>query len=73
MDVRDEIVAQVDKLPPETQERVLRFVASLAVPAPKGESGSVFRSFSGSLDAVSAREMIRAIEDECGGPSEARL
>lgn len=65
MDVKDEIVARVDKLPPEIQEQVLRFVASLAAPAQKGESGAGLRYFSGSLDPVSAREMVRTIEDEC--------
>jgi hypothetical protein len=64
MDVRDEIVARVDKLPSEMQEQVLKFVASLAAPA-NGESGAALRCFSGSLDPVSAQEMIRAIEDEC--------
>jgi len=65
MDVRDETVARVDKLSLEMQKQVLRFVASLAEPAPKGESGAALRRFSGSLDPVSAEEMIRAIEDEC--------
>jgi hypothetical protein len=65
MDVRDEIAAQVDKLPPEMQDQVLRFVTSLAAPAIKGERGAGLRVFSGSLDSVSAREMIRAIEEEC--------
>ena len=65
MCVRDEIVERVDKLPPEMQEQVLRFVASLAVPTPKGESGAVLRQFSGSLDPVSAQEMLRAIDQEC--------
>jgi len=65
MDVRDEIVARVDKLPPEIQEQVLRFVASWATPAPKGESGTGLRCFSGSLDPVSAREMVLTIEREC--------
>jgi hypothetical protein len=65
MCVRDEIVARVDKLPPEMQEKVLRFVASLAAPAPKGESGAALRQFSGSLDRISAEEMRRAIDGEC--------
>jgi len=47
------------------QEQVLRFVASLAAPTPKGESGAVLRHFSGSLDPVSAQEMLRAIDQEC--------
>jgi len=65
MDVRDEIVARVDKLPPEMQNQVLRFVASLAATAPEGERGADLRPFSGSLDHVSAREMVQAIEEEC--------
>jgi ADP-dependent phosphofructokinase/glucokinase len=65
MCVRDEIVARIDKLPSEMQERVLQFVASLAPPAQKGESGAVLRQFSGSLDPVSAQEMLRATEQDC--------
>ena len=65
MDVREEIVARVDKQPAEIQEQVLRFVASLAAPAQKGESGAGLRCFSGSLDPVSAREMVRTIEEDC--------
>jgi hypothetical protein len=64
MDVRDEIVARIDKLPPEMRERVLEFVAALAAPA-NGESGAALRHFLGSIHPVSALEMIRAIEDEC--------
>jgi len=65
MGVRDEIVARVDKLPPDLQNQVLRFVASLAAVPPKGERGADLRPFSGSLDRVSAREMVQAIEEEC--------
>ncbi|HEV2687935.1 MAG TPA: hypothetical protein VGV35_05250 [Bryobacteraceae bacterium] len=65
MAVRDEIVARIDKLPPAKQEQVLQFVASLGAPAPKGECGAELRRFSGTLDSVSAAEMIRAIEEEC--------
>lgn len=65
MDVRDEIVSQVDKLPHELQEQVLRFLATLTGSASKGEMGSGLRAFAGSLDPVSAREMTQAIEEEC--------
>jgi hypothetical protein len=37
VDVRREIAKQAEALPPEMQERVIRFVASLAGSAPKGE------------------------------------
>jgi hypothetical protein len=65
MDVRNEIVARVDKLPLEMQDQVLRFVASLATPTPRGEPGAGLRLFAGSLDPESAREMLRVIEEEC--------
>jgi len=65
MDVRQEIARQVEKLPPETQEQVLRFVASLSAAAPAGENGASLRRFASSIDSVSAGQMIQAIEEEC--------
>ena len=65
MDFREELVARVEKLPPEMQEQVLRFVASLAAPGPTGEGGAILRHFSGSLDRVSAQEIAQAIEEHC--------
>jgi hypothetical protein len=65
MDIKNEIVIRVDKLPPEMQEQVLRFVASLTVSPSTRESGTALRQFSGSLDAESAPQMIQAIEEEC--------
>lgn len=65
MDVRHEIAKQVEALPEEMQEQVLRFVASLAGSVPKGERGAALRQFSSSLDAVSAGEMAQTIEEGC--------
>ena len=65
MDVGQEIARQVEKLPPESQERVLRFVASLAASAPAGENGANLRQFASSIESVSAGQMIQAIEEEC--------
>ena len=80
MDLRQEIARKVDELPPDLQAQVLRFVAALAVSAPVGERGfgehgfgehgfgehgSTLRQFASSLDTLSAREMIQAIEEEC--------
>ena len=65
MDLRQEIAQQVEKPPPDMQERVLRFATSLSAPAPVGESGARLRRFASSLDPVSAREMTQAIEEEC--------
>jgi hypothetical protein len=65
MDVGQEIARQVEKLPLETQEQVLRFVASLAASAPAAEKGANLRQFASSIDSVSAGQMIQAIEEVC--------
>jgi mRNA-degrading endonuclease RelE of RelBE toxin-antitoxin system len=65
MDFRQEIAKQVEKLPPDIQEQVLRFVTSLSASAPAGEKGARLRQFSSSLDSVSAQQMIQAIEEGC--------
>jgi hypothetical protein len=70
MDVRQEIAQQVERLPQDLQEQVLRFLASLSASSPStsspaGERGASLRKFSSSLDSLSARQMIQAIEEEC--------
>jgi len=65
VDIKAEIVARIDNLPPELQEQVLRFMDSLAAPVPKGKAGTELRSFAGSIDSVSSSEMACAIEEEC--------
>lgn len=65
MEIRDEIVARVEALPADLQQQVLLFVTSLASQGPKGTRGIELRAFGGSLDPTSAREMTRAIADEC--------
>jgi hypothetical protein len=66
MDVRQEIAKQVETLPPDMQEAVLRFATLLSAPAPVGENGARLRQFSACLDPESARQMIQAIDEECG-------
>jgi hypothetical protein len=65
MDIREEIGKRVDKLSPEMQEHVLRFVASLGASVHAGETGTALRQFAFSIDAASARQMEQAIEEEC--------
>ena len=65
MDFEREIAKKVEKLPPDMQEKVLRFVTSLSVSELTGEKGVALRPFSSSLDSVSARQMIQAINEEC--------
>jgi len=59
MDIRQEIAEQIEELPPETQTQALRFAA------PAGEKGVNLRQFASTIDSVSARQMIRAIDEEC--------
>lgn len=64
MTVRQAIAEQVDKLPPELQEQVLRYVTSLKSPQELvGEKGTALLQFASLLDAESAREMTKAIEE----------
>jgi hypothetical protein len=65
VDIRQEIAQKIDKLPSDVQAQVLRFVASLSTSAPAGENGATLRQVSSSLDSLSARQMIQAIEEEC--------
>lgn len=65
MDVREQIAEQVERLQPELQEQVLRFVTSLSGLSQAGEKGTLLRRFAGSLDPLSARQMTQAIEKEC--------
>jgi hypothetical protein len=65
VDVRQEIAARVQELSPELQEQVLQFVTSLTHTRPKGQPGASLLKFAGSLDPVSADEMMRAIEESC--------
>ena len=65
MDLRHEIARNIGLLPSALQEQVLRYVVALKTSTPIGESGSSLRRFSSSLDPLSARQMIEAIESEC--------
>jgi hypothetical protein len=55
----------VDKLPPDLQEQVLRYVSALGTATPNGQSGASLRQFAGYLDQGAARDMAEAIEEGC--------
>ena len=65
MDIRAEIAARLEKLSPDLQERVLRFVSSLGSAASKGQHGATLIQFAGSFSHDSAREVVQAIEEGC--------
>lgn len=66
MDTRAEITTRLERLSPELQEEVLRFVVSLTGPAPRGEKGARLLPFAGTLDSLSAAQMRLAINEGCG-------
>ena len=68
LNVQTEIAERVAKLSPQMQEQVLDFVSSLEAPAPKGESGAALVRFAGSLDDVSAREIVVISNGYCRRP-----
>jgi hypothetical protein len=65
LDIAAEIARQIERLPPEMQEEVLRFASALASSARVGENGAALKQFASSLDPLSAREMVEAIEEGC--------
>ena len=64
MDLRDEIARQVDKLPADEQDQVLRFVTALAA-ASQNVSGARLARFAFTLDPESAQQITQAIEEGC--------
>jgi hypothetical protein len=65
MTIEEEIIKELDRLPPELQRRVLEFTRALALSLPKGVPGKQLLRFFGVLSAEDARAMAQAIEAEC--------
>lgn len=63
--VREELLAQVDRLSPDLQRRVLEYAHGLAESVPKGVPGKMLLRFSGILASEDARMMRDAIEADC--------
>jgi len=63
--IKEQILKDLDRLPPDLQERALQLVHSLVAPLPKGASIEDLMSLAGTLDDTSAREMREAIEEHC--------
>ena len=60
--IRDNLIAQLDKLPPDLQLRVLDFVSALV---PKGISGKSLLKFEGAIPVEDLKLMSAAIEEGC--------
>ena len=60
--IKDNLIAQLDKLPYDLQLRVLDFVKALI---PKGVEGKSLLRFEGAIPADDLQLMSKAIEENC--------
>lgn len=60
--IKDNLIAQLDKLPYDLQLRVLDFVKSLI---PKGVEGKSLLRFEGAIPTDDLNLMAKAIEENC--------
>jgi len=65
--IKQQILDDLDRMPPELQRRAQELVHGLAVSTsrPKGTPGKDLLRFAGILDEEGAREMERVIEEGC--------
>jgi len=63
--IKQEVVRQLDQLPPELQRQVLDFAHALAISLPKGVQGKQLLSFSGIMETEDIQAMSEAIEAGC--------
>lgn len=63
--LEEEILDQLDKLPPEQQRRVLDFARALASAKPAGKPGKELLAFGGAIEIAELNIMAQAIEEGC--------
>ncbi len=63
--LKQEILRQLEHLPPSMQRRVLLFSKSLVETKPKGVKGSDLLRFAGQISGDDAGAMSKAIDEGC--------
>ena len=63
--IKQDVVRQLDQLPPELQRQVLDFAHALAISFLKGVQGKQLLSFSGIMETEDIQAMSEAIEAGC--------
>lgn len=63
--IRDELLALMNGLSREEQQRVLEFTRSLSSESPKGTPGKDLLHLAGSISPEDARQIAEAVEEEC--------
>ncbi|HEX3048588.1 MAG TPA: hypothetical protein VHY08_27815 [Bacillota bacterium] len=61
----EELLKQLDQLPPESQKKVLEFARALNAINPKGKPGKDLLKFAGTIDSDSLKIMEKAVEYGC--------
>jgi hypothetical protein len=65
LEVRSELLKQLDQLPPAKQDEVLQFARSLAESQPRGVPGDQLLRFAGTMTHEEAQEFLKSIEEDC--------
>jgi hypothetical protein len=63
--IANQIIRELDQLPPELQRRVLDFAQALALSLPKGVPGKELLRFAGSIAPEDIAAMEQAIQAGC--------
>jgi hypothetical protein len=69
-DFREQIIANLDRLTPDQQKKVLDFTTLISSNRPVGVPGKALRPFFGILSEEEADEMMRIIDEDCGRVNE---
>lgn len=65
MQIRENIMRNLDKLPLDLQKKVQDFVNALVITLPKGVTGKSMLNLAGKLNKNDADEMSQIIEEGC--------
>lgn len=64
--IQKQILADLERLSPDQQAQAASYIRALATSLPRGTSGDELMRFWGTIDAESAQEMLRVIDEGCG-------
>ena len=63
--LQEELVKEMDQLPPPLQRKVVNYAHSLTQPRPRGTPAKQLLKFAGILSPEEAKAMMDAIEEGC--------
>jgi hypothetical protein len=63
--LQNELIQEVEQLPPPLQRKVIIYAHSLKKYVPKGTAGKDLREFAGILSPEEAEAMLKVIEEGC--------